>query len=297
MKILNIGSLNLDYIYNVDHITQKGETQNSTSVEIFAGGKGLNQSIALANAGLEVYHAGFIGQGGQMLFDTCACHNINTKYLEKTDVQVGNAIIQVDSSGDNCIILFGGSNQVFTTDYIDRVLEDFSDGDFLILQNEVNLLDYIINVAFKRGLKIVLNPSPFNVQIKKCDLSKVWLLILNEVEGAQITGHNNPLDIISYMQTNYPCVQIVLTLGENGSYYALGEQVVCQKAIETEVVDTTAAGDSFTGYFVYALMNNFGIAQSLKLASTAASITITTKGAANSIPKICDVLKQYKKHK
>ncbi|MFI3226745.1 MAG: ribokinase [Clostridia bacterium] len=294
MRILNIGSLNLDYFYTVDHMTQKGETQSSDKVEIFAGGKGLNQSIALSNTGLEVYHAGFIGDGGQLLLDTCQQHNINTKFLQKTDVQAGNAIIQVDKNGDNCILLFGGSNQILTIEFVDSVLDEFGAGDYLILQNEVNLLDYIIDKAFERDIKIVLNPSPFDEKISKCDLSKIWLFMLNEVEGEQISGKVEPSEILDFMQKEYPNSQTVLTLGANGSYYAFSGEVVYHDIIKTDVVDTTAAGDTFTGYFVYAMMHNFGISQSLKLATVASSITITKKGAASSIPKIHEVLKKCK---
>lgn len=294
MKILNIGSLNLDYFYTVDHITQVGETQNSQNVDIFAGGKGLNQSISLANTGLDVYHAGFIGKGGDILLDACKKSNINTKYLKSTDVNAGTAVIQVDSKGNNCIVLFGGSNQVLTKEFIDETLNDFSQDDFLILQNEVNMIDYIIEKAYEKQIKIVFNPSPFDDKILKCDLKKVWLFLINEVEGEQISGKSEPLEILKFMSENYENSQVVLTLGGNGSYYSCKNQIVKQEVIKTDVVDTTAAGDTFTGYFIYALTNNYSMQNSLKLASTASSITITRKGASATIPKIDEVLEKYK---
>lgn len=295
MKILNIGSLNLDYFYKVDHMTQKGETQNSKNVEILAGGKGLNQSISLANTGLSVYHAGLIGEGGQLLFDTCKNHNINTDFLKKTDVSAGTAIIQVDKNGDNCILLYGGSNQALTTEFIDEILAHFDENDILILQNEVNLLDYIINKAYAQGLKIVLNPSPFDEKISKCDLSKIWLFMINEIEGNQLANTSDPQEILSFMQKNYKNSQTVLTLGEKGSYFANKTEIFNQDIIKTTVVDTTGAGDTFTGYFIYALLNNFTFQDCLKLATTASSITVSKKGASSSIPKIDEVLENFKK--
>lgn len=289
MKILNIGSLNLDYVYSVDHITLVKETQNSTKVEIFAGGKGLNQSIALSNAGFEVFHAGFIGDGGNMLLETCVKNNINTKFLEKTTEKAGNAIIQVDKDGNNCIILYGGSNQMLTTEYIDKVLSNFGKDDVIILQNEVNLIDYIIDKAYDLGLKIVLNPSPFDDKILKCNLEKVWLFMVNEVEGEQISKKSNPKEILKFFQETFKNSQVVLTLGENGAYFANSNEIFFQDIIKTTVVDTTAAGDTFTGFFIYGFLNNYGIEKSLKLATKASSITITRKGASDTIPKICEI--------
>lgn len=289
MKILNIGSLNLDYVYSVDHITLVKETQNSTKVEIFAGGKGLNQSIALSNAGFEVFHAGFIGDGGNMLLETCVKNNINTKFLEKTTEKAGNAIIQVDKDGNNCIILYGGSNQMLTTEYIDKVLSNFGKDDVIILQNEVNLIDYIIDKAYDLGLKIVLNPSPFDDKILKCNLEKVWLFMVNEVEGEQISKKSNPKEILKFFQETFENSQVVLTLGENGAYFANSNEIFFQDIIKTTVVDTTAAGDTFTGFFIYGFLNNYGIEKSLKLATKASSITITRKGASDTIPKICEI--------
>lgn len=172
VKILNIGSLNLDYVYNVDHIILPGETETTEGRNIFLGGKGINQSIALAKAGAEVYHAGLIGDDGYKFLEVCHEYGVNFDYIEKIDGPSGHTIIQIDKDAQNSILLFGGANQKFTKEYIDKVLKNFGKGDYLLLQNEVNLLPYMVNEAYKKEIKIVLDPSPFNDKLNEVELKK-----------------------------------------------------------------------------------------------------------------------------
>ena len=150
MKVLNYGSLNVDYVYSVDHIIVGGETQHSSKLEVFSGGKGLNQSIALAKAGVPVYHAGIVGSDGDILLDACKEAGVNTKYIRRLPVKGGHTMIQVDKNAQNCIILYGGTNQMQTREFVDEVLADFGEGDYLLLQNEINMLDYIIDQAYEK---------------------------------------------------------------------------------------------------------------------------------------------------
>ena len=136
MRVLNFGSLNIDYVYSVDHFVQKGETISSSMLNVFSGGKGLNQSVALSRAGVEVYHAGMIGMDGLFLVELLEDAGVDTRYVVRSkDVRTGNAIIQNDSQGDNCIILYGGANQAVSKEMIDNVLKEFGSGDWLVLQN------------------------------------------------------------------------------------------------------------------------------------------------------------------
>ncbi len=201
MKVLNFGSLNYDYVYQVDHAVMPGETIASKSMEIFSGGKGLNQSIALAKAGANVYHAGMVGTDGDMLLSTLKENMVDISLIEEVDGKSGHAIIQLDKNAQNCILLFGGANRAMTKEYIDKVIETFEKGDILLLQNEINLLDYIIERAYAQGMCIVLNPSPLDDALKKCDLSKVSIFLLNEIEGGQISGQTKPEDILSQIHT------------------------------------------------------------------------------------------------
>ena len=219
MKVLNYGSLNVDYVYSVDHIIVGGETQHSSKLEVFCGGKGLNQSIALAKAGVPVYHAGIVGTDGDILLDACKEAGVNTKYIRRLPAKGGHTMIQVDKNAQNCIILYGGTNQMQTKEFVDEVLADFGEGDYLILQNEINLLDYIIDQAYEKKMKIVMNPSPFDDKLDCCDLGKVYLFLLNEIEGEQITGYKDKDQILDAMADKFPHARFVLTLGSDGAVY------------------------------------------------------------------------------
>ena len=172
MKALNFGSLNLDYVYQVEHFVQPGETLSAMSQAVNPGGKGLNQSIALAKAGAEVSHAGCLGLGGEVLGELLQKNGVDTGYLHFTDSIQGNAVIQVNAEGQNCILLFGGSNQCVTDTQVTETLAHFAAGDYLVLQNEINDLPLIVDEAYRRGMRIVLNPSPYNEKLRAVDFGK-----------------------------------------------------------------------------------------------------------------------------
>jgi|InofroStandDraft_1065614.scaffolds.fasta_scaffold60662_1 ribokinase len=289
MKVLNFGSLNIDYVYTVDHIVEGGETILSSKSETFSGGKGLNQSIALARAGIPVYHAGLIGEEGDFLLDICRQYGVDTSYIKKLPAKGGHAIIQTDKNGQNCIILYGGTNQMQTREYIDEVLGQFEEGDYIVLQNEINLLDYVIEKAYERGMKIVLNPSPFDSKLDACDLTKIDWFILNEIEGGQFTGRTEADEILTCLAERFPRAKFVLTLGENGSVFFDGKQKVCQEIYKVDVVDTTAAGDTFTGFFLASVIAGKSMQDALRLAAKASSIAVSRAGAAPSIPAMEEV--------
>lgn len=296
MKVLNFGSLNIDYVYSLDHFVQKGETISSDALHIFPGGKGLNQSVALGRAGVSVSHAGAVGKDGDFLLELLKESCVETKYIQVLEgVQTGTAIIQNDKSGDNCIILYSGANHQITKEQIANTISDFEKGDFLVLQNEINGMDSIVRVAEEKGLKIVLNPSPMNEKILGLPLQYVDYFVLNEVEAAQILGLENISEkdgekIVRELHDAYPRAKIVLTLGAEGSIYFDGEKLYRQRAYKTEVVDTTAAGDTFSGFFIAGILRGDTLEQAMDTAARAAGIAISRPGAAPSIPKIEEVL-------
>lgn len=191
-KVLVYGSLNLDHVYSVDHFAGPGETIPARDMKVSCGGKGLNQAVAFAKAGAQTYLAGKTGSGGDLLRDTCREYGVHTDYLKSCSEPGGHAVIQVDAQGQNSIIIFGGTNRMQTEEEISRVLEQFDGGDFLILQNEINNLPYLIQRAHERGMEIVLNPSPWEESLRSCGLEQVSWLILNEVEAFQMTGEQDP---------------------------------------------------------------------------------------------------------
>lgn len=284
MKVLNFGSLNVDYVYSVDHMIMPGETQNSSGMNIFLGGKGFNQSVALAKAGVEVYHAGQIGEDGLMFLDGCKEYGVNTKYIRQMEGKGGHTIIQVDKNGQNSIILYGGSNRTISREFVDSVLADFEEGDYLVLQNEINQLDYIIDQAYAKGMKIVLNPSPFDSELDACDMNKVSYFLLNEIEGAQLTGETELSVIPDRILEMYPNSAVMLTMGHAGSVYKDAKETVKQGIYKVKAVDTTAAGDTFTGYFIAGLIAGEPMAKILDTAAKASAIAVSRAGASPSIP-------------
>lgn len=289
MKILNFGSLNYDYVYAVDHILLAGETSAASKLETFCGGKGLNQSVALARAGAQVWHAGQVGEEGAQLLELCRENGVHTEYIRTVPGKSGHTVIQVDKNGQNNILLFGGANRSIPGDYADRVLEQFGESDLLLLQNEVNDLPRLIERGSARGMRIVLNPSPYDEVIGRCDLSKVSILLVNEIEGWQISGQREPERILEYLAQKYPQTAVVLTLGSQGVRYRHGKKDFSHGIYPVPVVDTTAAGDTFTGYFLAGLTAGKSVPDCLELASRASSIAVTRPGAAPSIPQLREV--------
>lgn len=305
MRVLNFGSLNIDYVYGVEHFVRKGETISSKSLQVYEGGKGLNQSIALSRAGAKVFHAGMIGTDGTWLDKLLKESGVDTRFIRISDtVRTGNAIIQNDSQGDNCIILYGGANQAILREMIDSVIDSFKEGEYLVLQNEINEIPYIVEKAHERGMKIVLNPSPLNEKIFQINLDYIDCFILNEVEAAgllselsdemsdeKMTEKTSETNILlDFMQRRFPQAEIILTLGEKGSLYVGKEGIKSQKAYQVKAVDTTAAGDTFTGYYLAGRIEGKPVQEALDLASRASALAVTKKGAAPSIPLLSDVL-------
>ena len=289
MKILNIGSCNIDYVYTVDHIVTGGETISTKNMEIFPGGKGLNQTIAAARAGADIYHAGCIGNNGGFLADILADSGADISLIKRENIPNGHAIIQVDKYGENCIFLYSGSNGVITEEYVDGVLKHFDKGDFLVLQNEVNNLEYIIKKGFEKGLQIVFNPAPFASELKNIDLKCISYLVVNEVEAKGFYDTDDYNDFISYIIREYPHIKLVLTLGKVGSIYADADNCIYQPAYVVNAVDTTAAGDTFIGYFVSLVASGKEYERAMKYASAASALAVSEMGAAPSIPVYAEV--------
>ena len=293
MKILNFGSVNIDLNFKVDHIVRPGETISSINFSQSPGGKGLNQSIALSNVNNNIYHAGKYGQDGEFIKKILEDNGVNTKFLEKSQKNTGNALIQIDKNGENSIVLYKGANYDIDENFVDKVLENFSKGDCLVLQNEISSLKYVIEKAYNKKMKICLNPSPINEVIFDLDLSKLDFLILNETEAKDISKHSNKDEIIKFFRKTYPNLKIILTLGSKGSIYFDKNQLIKQKPYLVKAIDTTGAGDTFMGYFVCLYFAGNSIANSLNLASKASALACTKNGSQDSIPDLKD-LKNFK---
>lgn len=288
MKVLNFGSMNLDYVYQVDHFVQAGETLSASSQAVKAGGKGLNQSIALARAGTEVWHAGCVGKGGGMLRELLMESGVHDEYLRSVDTLQGNAMIQVSQTGENCILLFGGSNQCITEEQIAETFSHFSAGDWLVLQNEVNLIGEMVEQAFHKGMRIAMNPSPYNDKLSDVDFHKLSWILVNEIEAEQLSGCKEPEKAWEVIHQRYPSLSVLITLGSAGSIAWCVQddrvETARQEACPVRAVDTTAAGDTYTGYFISGLMKEISLRDCMRQAAKAAAIAVTKPGAAESIP-------------
>ena len=290
MKVLVLGSVNIDRTYCVNHFAEQGETIQASKMMLFCGGKGFNQAIAFARAGSEVYFSGAVGADGSILVDTLKENGINIDYLKQVSGPSGHAVIQVTPEGQNSIIILAGANGSITHDDVDLVLASFDKDDLIVLQNEISSVDYIIGRAKKRGMIVALNPSPFNEKIKSYDLSKVDYLLVNEVEAALLTGYSEPENMVSMIHRQYPNANLVLTLGSSGSVFVGKDGRVWTSGIySTTVVDTTAAGDTYTGFFLSEAVKTGNIEAALKTAAIASGISVSRPGASQSIPFIHEV--------
>ena len=285
MKVLNFGSLNFDHFYEVEHIVRPGETIPSGKYRLACGGKGLNQSVALAHAGANVFHAGKVGPDGEALTACLIAAGVNTRYVEVADgIPSGHAIIQVDKNGQNSIIIHGGANQAIQKEDVSRVLGNFEPGDCLLLQNEVSCTAEMIDQAKSRGLTIYLNPAPMDERVAGYPLDKVDYFIINEIEGRGLSGATEPDAIISALRKRFPRAAVLLTLGGKGARYADPQNSLAVPAEKVRALDTTAAGDTFTGFFIAQKLAGQSIESCLRTACHAAAICVTRPGAADSIP-------------
>jgi ribokinase len=283
--------MNIDYVYEVPRFAQAGETLAALSMRVFPGGKGLNQSVALAKAGGAVAHAGMVGSEGVWLIDLLNASGADTRLIETSQGANGHAIIQVTPDGGNSILLHPGANGELDAAFIDRALREYGKGDILVLQNETSGVAYAMSAAYERGMRVAFNPSPITEAVKTYPLEAVAWFILNETEGYSLSGRTEPREILSALGERYPRATVVLTLGENGSLCReAGGRVYEQSAHKPpEVVDTTAAGDTFAGFFIAAAAAGKGIRECLRLASVAAGISVSRKGAAVSVPTAAEV--------
>ena len=289
MNVVNFGSLNIDHVYAVDHFCRAGETIHTKSYTQNAGGKGLNQSIAVSRSGQKVHHAGLLGPEGTRLAELLSGSGVDLRYLKHTDVPQGHAVIQVQPDGQNCIFLYGGSNQAVTPQEIDEVLMQLNAGDYLLLQNEIANLTYLLRAAARRGLRVVLNASPISDELLNADLSGVDWLVVNEIECAAMAGCGDAQAGYETLKQRYPSLGILLTLGSEGSVSWKDGTEVRQCAYPVKAVDTTGAGDTFMGYFVGCLAQGMERQTAMQYASVASAISVTRPGAAASIPLMDEV--------
>ena len=285
MAILNFGSINIDYVYRVKQIARPGETIDSLSLATFAGGKGENQSVAMARAGVPVVHLGRIGPEGAWLLDKLGKEGVDTRLIVRGDQPTGHALIQVAESGENAIVLFGGANREIRARDIDTALAGFSPGDWLLTQNETSHVAFALGRAHDRGLKVCFNPAPFGEEVRQYPLAAVDVLFVNETEAAGLLGKREWQDAdLAGLAVRFPSAELVVTLGARGVSYRSSSQELTVAGEPVTAVDTTAAGDTFIGYFLACRSKGLAAEEALRIANKAAAICVSRPGAMDSIP-------------
>ena len=289
MKIINFGSLNIDHVYQVDHTVRPEETVRAKKTSFFPGGKGLNQSIAIARSGADVYHAGCVGMNdGMYLLNILDKNGVNTSLVRKKEIPTGSAIIQVTPEGTKSIIVCGGANQTITPDQIEYTVAQIRKGDILLLQNEINSIDVIIEKALAMGARVALDPAPFTKDLKNLPLDKLSYIFFNRFEAAQFTGES-PMDVealISAIRRTFPNANALLTMGTKGAMLITKDDAIYQPIYDVPVRDRTAAGDAFIGFYLGTTINGASPKDALMMAAKAASLCVSRAGAASSIPMI-----------
>ncbi len=288
-RVFNFGSINIDHVYQMPRLARPGETISSTGYARGAGGKGFNQSVAVARAGAQVSHIGFIGEDGVWLRDFLSAEGVDCSGVGIAADATGHAIIQVLPDGENCIFLHAGANHCATRESVRAALQGAQPGDWFLCQNETSDVAASLEEARRIGLKTALNAAPALETACSSILHNVDLLVVNESEAAALGGLPSPAASVAKLRSDFPVLGIVLTLGAEGAIWSGPGIEESTPAVPTDVVDTTAAGDTFTGYLLAALLQGCNPHKAMALANRAASITVSRPGAAASIPLLREV--------
>lgn len=293
MMVINLGSINVDHVYQVPHFVTPGETLASTGYAQLLGGKGANQSIALSHALAQtqgaVQHVGLINEAQCHIKQTLIKEGIDCRYLKVSEQPTGHAIIQVSETGENAIVLFAGANHDIQPSLIQQAIDDAPEHSWMLTQNETNSIGEAMRLAKEKGLKVAFNPAPMTDSVKRLPLELVDLFIVNEVEAEGIAGTANLDDIEAFFKAQYPHAEVIITLGKAGAVMLKGNDRIQVPAFIVEAVDTTAAGDTFIGFFLATYMQNGDAKKALTLACAASAIAVTRAGASPSIPNVEEV--------
>ncbi len=289
-KLINLGSLCIDDVYSVDTIANAGETVASQNHTVFPGGKGLNQSLAASKAGADVHHIGCIGEDGIWLKEILADAGVDVGNVRQVEIRSGHAVIQVDSAGQNSIVISGGANRSIQALDREVAFTLLQSGDWLLLQNEINDIEDVLKEAGDRDVNVAFNVAPVDGREQNYRLNTLGLLIVNEVEAAALAQETDPDVALDALCGRYPTAHVVLTLGRDGLLHGIGGHREKLAAYRVEAVDETAAGDAFVGYLMAGLLSGEDYLKALQLGSAAGALAVTQQGAASSIPEYADVL-------
>lgn len=285
--IWNLGSINIDNFYEVSHLPAAGETLAAESYGFGLGGKGANMSVAAARAAARVMHIGAVGVEGRWTRERLMEYGVDTPHIAELDIPTGHANIVIERGGENNIVLFHGANVHLTEAIIGAALTEASPKDFLLMQNETNGQEYAATTAQSLGLRVVYAAAPFEAAAIERLLGRIDLLVLNEVEATQLelaTGKD-----VSALGVS----DIVVTLGADGCKWVSNKGEKHFDAYPAEAVDTTGAGDTFTGYLVAALDRGMDMEAAIDLALKAGALMVMRRGTADVIPDLKEIQDRF----
>lgn len=283
--IWNLGSINADNIYGLSHLPDPGETLAARSFTQGLGGKGANMSVAAARAAARVAHIGAVGKDGKWAVDRLLEYGVDTRHIAQVDVPTGHANINVDATGENNIILYQGANHAITDQLIGSALTEASPRDVLLMQNETNGQVYAARTAKTLGLYVAYAAAPFSAEAVTEIMDDIDLLVMNAVEAAQLA------DATQLALDALPIDDVVITLGAKGCKWVSNKRETAQDfpAYVVEVVDTTGAGDTFTGYLIAGLDRGMPMQEALDLAMQAGALMVSRAGTADVIPDLKEI--------
>ena len=284
MAIWNLGSINADLVYAVPHIPAPGETLESTGLETFLGGKGTNMSVAAARAAATVHHIGAVGEDGHWAAERLLEYGVDTRFITEVDAPTTQALIFVDPQGENAIVLAPGANSHISHAVLQEAMAEAETEDWLVLQNETNLQRTAARLGQDMGLRIAYAAAPFDADRVQAILPYLDFLILNAVEADQLTQATgtSPADL--------QIEDVIVTRGADGADWYSDAGVEHFDAIKVDPVDTTGAGDTFTGYVLAGLDRGMPMPQAINLAMRAAALMVTRHGTADVIPDLSEVM-------
>ena len=295
-NICVIGSLNMDLVVNVDTMPKPGQTIIGSNFKEVPGGKGANQAVAMARLNGNVSMIGKVGEDGfgQTLINSLKNDKVDTTYIQTSKGATGVALITVDKNAQNSIVVSPGANFEVKEDDIDNNIEAIKNSDIVVLQLEtpLNTIKYALNKAKELNKYTILNPAPA-VKLDDEIIKNVDLLTPNETELEIISGVSieteEDIQKAAQIMIEKGVKELIVTLGSKGSLYINKEKSMFKKAYKVEAVDTTAAGDSYTGALAVALSQDTNIEDAMDFASKVGALSVLKEGAQSSLPTLEDV--------
>ncbi|GHE01848.1 ribokinase [Defluviimonas sp. 20V17] len=279
MTIYNLGSINLDHFYQLPRLPAPGETVATGGYSTGLGGKGANQSVAAARAGARVLHVGATGEDGDWALQRLESYGVDATNIACVEIPTGHAIINVDAAGENTIVIFPGANRTQSPEAIARALEAASPSDTLLLQNETSHQVEAARLAREAGMRVIYSAAPFDIDAVRAVLPHASLLVMNAVEARQLR------DTLGQELSELPVKGVVVTRGGEGAeWISAGSEPVFAPAFAVKPVDTTGAGDCFTGFLAAALDAGRPPAEAMRFAAAAAALQVTRPGTADAMP-------------